>query len=245
MKLKVIGCGDAFSSGGRFQSCFHLVGETTNMLIDCGASSLVALKSAHIPLNDIQTILLSHFHADHCGGVPFFLLDAHYASQRKRPLTVAGPRGIMGWFTRVMEASFPGSVYHHYPFELSLIELGPYETRDFGSFQVTAYLAEHGEPGGLAYVYRILTEGKYIAYTGDTAWTERIIDAGREVDLFIAEAYTYEPRGLLHLDVMTLLEYHPLINPKRTILTHMGMDVLNRSFFLPLPPAEDGMEIVF
>jgi len=215
------------------------------MLLDCGASSLVALKASHVALNEIQTIVLSHFHADHCGGVPFFLLDAHHVSNRKRPLTIAGPRGIMGWFTRMMEASFPGSSTHSYAFALSLVELEPDETRDFGTFQVIPFLADHGEPGGLAYMYRIGVEGKTLAYTGDTAWSERVIEAGREADLFIAEAYTYEPRGLLHLDVMTLLEHYPFINPRRMLLTHLGPDVLSRSFFLPLSSAEDGMEIEF
>lgn len=243
MKLTVIGCGDAFGTGGRFQSCYHLATSKTNLLIDCGASSLVSLKMRHIPLNDIQVIIISHFHADHAGGVPFFLLDAHYVSGRRRPLTIAGPKGIMSWFERAMEASFPGSMGRHFRFELSLVELGPYETRDFGSFQVSSYMAEHGEPGGLAYAYRIMIEKKSIAYTGDTAWTDRLIDAAQGADLLIAEAYTYEPKGIFHLDVMTLTEKYALLNPRRILLTHMGEDVLERAFFLPFKPAEDGMVI--
>ena len=38
--LRFIGCGDAFGSGGRFNTCFHLTGKTTNLLIDCGPSDL-------------------------------------------------------------------------------------------------------------------------------------------------------------------------------------------------------------
>ncbi len=243
MKLTVIGCGDAFGSGGRFQSCFYLTGEKTNILIDCGASSLIALKRHYVDLNRIQAIIISHFHADHAGGVPFFLLDAHYVSKRRSPLTIAGPKGIMGWFERAMEVSFPGSMRRDYRFELSLMELGSYETRDFGTFQVSSYLAEHGEAAGVAHAYRITTEGIAVAYTGDTAWTDRLIDAGQEADLFIAEAYTYEPKGIFHLDVLTLLEKYALINPRQIILTHMGPEVLERSFFLPFKAAEDGMVI--
>ena len=77
MQLQFVGCGDAFGSGGRFNTCFHLVGRKTNALIDCGATSLVAMNKLAINRNDIDTILLTHFHADHIGGLPFFILEAN------------------------------------------------------------------------------------------------------------------------------------------------------------------------
>ncbi|MBV1689213.1 MBL fold metallo-hydrolase [Novosphingobium sp. G106] len=70
LELQFIGCGDAFGSGGRFNTCFHLTGERTNLLIDCGASSLVAMKQLGTDRNAIQTIVVTHFHADHFGGIP-------------------------------------------------------------------------------------------------------------------------------------------------------------------------------
>ena len=72
MHLQFVGSGDAFGSGGRFNTCFHVVGAETNFLIDCGASSLIAMNRFGIDRNAIDFILLTHFHADHCGGVPFF-----------------------------------------------------------------------------------------------------------------------------------------------------------------------------
>ena len=44
MRFQFVECGDAFGSGGRFNTCFHLVGDSTNFLIDCGATPVVALK---------------------------------------------------------------------------------------------------------------------------------------------------------------------------------------------------------
>lgn len=98
MQLQFVGCGDAFGSGGRFNTCFHVTGERANCLIDCGVSSLIAMKKLGIRRNDIQAIFITHFHADHFGGLPFFLLDAQFLSKRTEPLLVAGPRGLEdGW----------------------------------------------------------------------------------------------------------------------------------------------------
>jgi len=46
MELTFIGAGDAFGSGGRFQTCLHIAGAGDPVLLDCGATSLVALKRA-------------------------------------------------------------------------------------------------------------------------------------------------------------------------------------------------------
>ena len=79
-----------------------------NFLIDCGASSLPALKRLGIARDDIDLILITHFHGDHFGGLPFFLLDAQF-SRRGRPLAIAGPQGIETRLKKVMEALFEHS----------------------------------------------------------------------------------------------------------------------------------------
>ncbi len=240
MQLQFIGCGDAFGSGGRFNTCFHITGNRVNFLLDCGASSLIALKSNRIKLNDIELILITHFHADHFGGLPFFILDAQFFSKRTQPLTIAGPPGLKEWFERVMETSFPGSSKTKQGFELSLVELQARKTRTLGKLCVTPFHINHGNPGGPSFAYRIEAEGRTLSYTGDTEWTEELIEAGRNADLFIAEAYFYDKKVKLHLDLATLTEYLPLIQPKRFVLTHMSNDMLWRLLGIQHEVAEDG-----
>ena len=98
MQLQFVGCGDAFGSGGRFNTCFHLIGRNINVLIDCGATSLVSMNKLAINRNDVNVIFLTHFHADHVGGVPFFLLEANYVVKRDRALTIAGPPSLKSRF---------------------------------------------------------------------------------------------------------------------------------------------------
>jgi ribonuclease BN (tRNA processing enzyme) len=122
MRLQFVGCGDAFGSGGRFNTCLHLTGRDANILIDCGASSLVAMNELAIPRNDIDAIFLSHFHADHVGGIPFFLLEANYVSKRKRPLTIAGPPSLKRPLRGIMEIGFAGTKELKFKFPLRLTE---------------------------------------------------------------------------------------------------------------------------
>jgi Cft2 family RNA processing exonuclease len=61
MRLQFVGCGDALGSGGRYNTCFHVTGERVNFLIDCGASSLPALKRLDIARDAIDLILITQF----------------------------------------------------------------------------------------------------------------------------------------------------------------------------------------
>src|SRR6476620_1813236 len=93
MKLKFIGAGDAFGSGGNFNTCFYLESDNIQILMDCGATSLVGLKKNLIEPADLDYILISHLHGDHFGGLPFLLLDL-FRNNRHKPLTIIGPKGI-------------------------------------------------------------------------------------------------------------------------------------------------------
>src|SRR5882672_4672708 len=146
MHLQFVGSGDAFGSGGRFNTCFHVVAGELNFLIDCGASSLVAMKRLGIDRNAIDLIVLTHYHADHCGGVPFFMLDAQFVARRTRPLTIAGPPPLKEWFARLMDTAFDGSSRSARRFEVSLVELAPGHAWHFKDAEILPALVRHGAP---------------------------------------------------------------------------------------------------
>jgi ribonuclease BN (tRNA processing enzyme) len=242
MQLRFVGCGDAFGSGGRYNTCFHVTGERANFLIDCGASSLPALKRFDIAGDGIELILITHFHGDHFGGLPFFLLDAQF-SRRTRPLVIAGPKGIETRLAELREALFERSSRTKQRFELSVVALTPEQSRTFGAVTVMPYPVAHGESGGPFLGYRVEAEGRVIAYTGDTEWTETLLPLARGADLFISEAYTYDRIVKNHLSLKTLESRLPEINAKRLMLTHMSDDMLGRLGSLAYAAADDGMVV--
>ena len=128
MRLQFVGSGDAFGSGGRFNTCFRVEGPSGDFLIDCGASTLIALRKLGIDPNAIGTIFISHLHGDHFGGLPFFILDAQFYSRRRTLLTLVGPLGFRARLSAAMEVFFPGSSTAARKFEIDLHEITPEAT---------------------------------------------------------------------------------------------------------------------
>jgi ribonuclease BN (tRNA processing enzyme) len=244
MQLQFVGCGDALGSGGRFNTCFHVTGDRVNFLIDCGASSLPALKRLGIARAAVDLVLITHFHGDHFGGLPFLLLDAQF-TRRARPLVIAGPQGIEAKLANLMEALFEHSSKTKPHFDLLIVALEPEQSRTFGEVKVTPYPVVHGESGGPFLAYRIEAEGRVVTYSADTEWTATLIPAARGADLFIAEAYHYDKIVKNHLSLKTLEAHLPEINAKRLVLTHLSDDMLGRLGQLPYTAAHDGMVVEY
>lgn len=245
MRLQFLGSGDAFGSGGRFNTCFHLERrQSGHVLIDCGASSMVAIRKWGVDPNAISTVLISHLHGDHFGGLPFFLLDAQLISRRTAPLTIAGPPGLKERLQIVREALFAGSTRIEPKYAFEIRELALHERAAFNDLAVTPYLMEHFS-GAPSYALRIETEGKVLTYSGDTEWVEELIPAAKGADLFICEAYFFDKVMKYHIDYKTLSDHLPAIGAKRTIVTHMSAELLGRQKELALEAASDGLVVEF
>jgi ribonuclease BN (tRNA processing enzyme) len=239
MDVLFLGSGDAFGSGGRFNTCFQVTTAGGAFLIDCGASSLVAMRKFGIDPNRIHTVFVSHLHGDHFGGLPFLLLDAQFYSRRTAPLTLAGPPGFRERLTQAMELLFPGSSRVQRKFATEIVEIDAGTTSAINRIDVTTYLVEHA-CGAPPLALRLSCESKVITYTGDTEWTETLLEAGRDADLLIAEALFFERKVRYHLDYATLKANLGRIGAKRVVLTHMGPEMLERLAEVPEEVAEDG-----
>src|SRR3990170_5702845 len=225
MRVTIIGCGDAFGAGGQLQTSFQVRGASPTFLIDCGVTTLIGMRRLGLQPNDVDTVFVSHLHGDHFGGLPWLLVDAIYASDRRRPLTVTGPKGIAARFAIAAEALYPGITGTKRNFELTFREYEERKPLEAGGVTVTPFEVKHPS-GAPPYALRFALDGKVLAFTGDTGWVEALCAAARGADLLISECFQYDESLPIHLDYATIDANYQRLGAKRVILTHMGETML-------------------
>lgn len=240
IRVRFVGSGGAFGDGGRFQACILLETDGYRAALDFGATSLVALKQAGVEPNAIDAVLLTHFHGDHAGGVPYLILDGQFR-KRDRGLTIAGPAPLRQRVDDIFEAALPTSSATRQRFSLEYVELSEVSTR-LGPLEVSALPVAHLDatsPHGL----RVRVGGRTIAYTGDTDWHASLPRLADGADLFIAECYSVDKAIPQHLSHGTLVAHASELRAKRIVLTHPGVETLARERELRWELARDGMVV--
>ena len=241
VSIRFLGSGDALGSGGRFQACIQVQSGGTNALIDCGTSSLIAMKRYGVDPSEIDTVVVSHLHGDHFGGLPFLILDGQF-SRRTRPLLIAGPPGIEKRVRQAQEALFPGSSKVVQKFDITFSALEDRSPAAIGSLTVTPFTVVHAS-GAPAFALRIRCDDKTIAYSGDTEWTDALVEVASGSDLFICEAYFFDKQVRFHLDYQTLMSHRSELDTKRLVLTHLGPDMLAHVDDIDAECATDGLAV--
>lgn len=245
MKLTIIGSSDAFGSGGRLQTCFHVASSKGQFLIDCGATSLIGLFRQDIDPNSISTIFVTHLHGDHFGGLVWWLIHAVHVAGRTAPLTVVGPVGIEERFKVAAEALFPGSTQTERRFELRFRTWRDFEPLEEGGVTVTPFVVSHPS-GATPYALRLEVDGKTLAFSGDTEWVETLVPAAAGADLFICECFAFERDARYHLNWRTIEANLPRLTARRVLLTHLGPEALANRGAIRHPQvtiAEDGLQL--
>ena len=246
MQLTVIGSSDAFGSGGRLQTCFHVAHSQGSFLIDCGATTLIGLAREGIDPNGIGTIFITHLHGDHFAGLVWWLIHAVHVGRRTKPLVVTGPAGIEERFIAAAEALFPGSSKTPRSFDLTFRTYREREAMEEGGVTVRPYEVSHPS-GAPPYALRFEVEGKVLAFSGDTEWVESLREAACDADLFITECFAYEANARYHLNWRTIEAQLPRIAARSVLLTHMGPEMLANRHLIShagVKIAADGMKLL-
>ena len=225
MRLTVVGCGDAFGSGGRANTCFLVETDETTIALDFGATSLVALKRLGVDPNRIDGVMLSHLHGDHFGGLPFLFLDAQFDSHRTKPLTVIGPPGTAERIRAAQEVFFPGSSGNKWKFRLDIVDLPLRTDHAFADLGIWTTQVVHPS-GAPSTAVRLEAGGRSLVFSGDTSWTEALVEIAQGADLFITECYRLSGAPVAHPSFAEIDANRARFNARRIMLTHMSQEVL-------------------
>ena len=238
VKIRFLGTGNAFADGGRSHACIHLEATGASLLLDCGGSSLPAIKKALDPAT-IQAIAISHLHGDHFGGIPYFLMEQYFAG-RKAPLAIGGPRELQQRATRAGEAlykDFFGKITIDYGLSFVTLKETPVS---LGGAEVSALPVKHvaeSDPHGL----RVKIGGKLVAYSGDARFSDELVAVAKGADLFICESTNFLKSDPAHLSYKELIANRARLDCGRIILTHLGAESQAHIAEMELEVAQDGM----
>jgi len=242
MKLHILGCGDAFGSGGRNQSGYLVEADDKLFLLDCGPTTLLALKRAGFDPQRLDAILLSHLHGDHFGGIAFFFLEYLYIQPRLEPLVIAGPPGTEFKVRALFQLMYGGGTDDKEIPPTRFVVLQPDEPADVNGIAVAPFRVPH-QSDAVSLGLKVTYDGKRILFSGDSLWTESLIEHARGVDLFLCECSFYRQQPGMHVNYQALTANLDRLHCKQLLLTHLGEEMLlNRNELSP-QVAEDGMVI--
>ena len=235
-----IGTSDAFGAGGRRQSATLVRGDRGSILLDCGATTNSGLSELEIAREEIDSILISHFHGDHFGGIPLFLFACLYEDQRRRPLEIAGPPEIEARVRRLADAMGHSLDDRDWSFPIVFRELPPGLKHEVGPAHVHAFETHHqleAHPHG----YRVNLGSRTVVYTGDTGWFADLPRLSDGADLLISECTLYDHQLDFHLSLDELCAHRSEFDVGSLILTHLGPSMSARRGQVELDTADDGL----
>ena len=222
----MIGTSDHFSAGGRRQAAYLLRAPSGSVLIDCGQTTLAGCSALGVSRNEIDAIVISHFHADHFGGVPSFLLASlDFEDRRRRPLVIAGPKGVEERVRAAARANGHALDAHRYGFPLRFEELraGGAGQR-IGPVNVELFEVNH-TPDACPHGMLIDDGTRRVAYTGDTGWFDALPRRVAGADLLLCDCTHVRPEYPYHLSLAELSAHRREFDCGQFVLTHLGRDM--------------------
>lgn len=189
--LHVLGSGAAYSDGDRTTTMLALEGPTGIVVVDCGGDVIQRLLAHGLDPLRITSLIVTHEHADHVGGLPL-MMERLWLAGRRDALPVVGIEPAVAQALRVHDA-FDTSKWRGYPGIAARVvahDDGAVVLED-DDWRITSTPGVHAVPViGLRCEART---GGVAAYSCDTAYEARIVELARGADLLVHEAAGASP----------------------------------------------------
>jgi ribonuclease BN (tRNA processing enzyme) len=224
IELTFLGTGNFNATAGYWNS--FLINR--RILVETSPIVLRHLQLVGTALTDVDVIFISHFHADHTFGWPFFYASSLAAARRTNDLWVVGPPGIERFLDEMLAA---GRISHVVArarkrpdaFKVHYVEVNG-ETQTAGSVQFRAVRVDH-DPTLDCFGYLIEIEGRTIGYSGDTTLCPGLRELASGADVLVMECNSHHTVSPVHLtfdDVRIIRSENPNLP---LVLTHRAPDV--------------------
>lgn len=237
--LRFLGTGTATPSLQRLSSSYLLSTSWGNILIDIGPSIVRRLLQFGFTVEDIDMIVLTHFHPDHTADLVTFLFACNYGEpNRTKDLTLLGGRGLELFFKRLC-AVYPSIKQKGYSLDLKSMPRDTWRLAD--SLTIETIPMKHRKESIGVKVRAVKT----VAFTGDTDYSTNLVTLAKGADLLVSECSFPDFKMEGHLNLATLQKVVEEAKPGQVLLSHLYPEwegfrgVLRAPFLL----AEDGLEI--
>lgn len=157
------------------------------LLLDCGFSAPSQFWKEEPDADILDGIWISHFHGDHCLGVPP-LLVRFWEEGRKKALTLLGQKGIDAFTRTSLDLAYPG-IYERLGFPLKFLEVEPEKDGEIFGLNFKTAVNSHSQRD---LALRIDAQEKSIYYSGDGKATPESMVLAKGSQLIIHEAFSLE-----------------------------------------------------
>ena len=229
MMLTVVGSTGSFPGPESPASCYLLSGEdhggrTWRIVLDMGNGALGVLQR-HVALRDIDAVLVSHLHPDHCVDVGGLHVAVKWDPRGWNAGTIPlyGPSATHTYLNQLHMLPPEHSMATEFDFHV----WQPGVPVTVGPFTVTPHPVNHPcpEPFALRVEYRGPHGTEVLTYSGDTDACDELVAAARDADLFLCEAAYQDGREDhlrgIHLTGGRAGEAAADASVRRLLLTHL------------------------
>ena len=238
IKVTILGSGTPRVNIDRFSQSILVEHKNDKFLFDAGRGALLRLNQSRILPNEINNIFFTHLHSDHILGFSDILMTG-WVYHRQKPLNVFGPPGTTNFIDSTIKSfeedikvrSLPPEKLDVNNLKSNIKIIFDGYTYKKNGLTVETFAVKH-EPFTYAFGFKIFNDKYCMVISGDTTYSQQVIEKAKNCDLLIheiahASEHTLEKypkaKGVIsyHSDASQVSKIINTVKPRLTILNHV------------------------